>query len=110
QKVGSSKGMVRYFIHMDNPEKYQYSIDDVVGHNGADIASYFELSATNRLTIMKDIVSYIYDNRIDNFADFLMLCIQENDDWFNVAVNSNTLAINKMLDAIWHKKQNKYNK
>ena len=25
QKVGSGRGMIRYFIHLDNPEKYQYS-------------------------------------------------------------------------------------
>ena len=27
QKVGSSIGMVRYFIHLDNPEKHQYPMD-----------------------------------------------------------------------------------
>lgn len=25
QKCGSAKGLVRYMVHMDNPEKYQYS-------------------------------------------------------------------------------------
>ncbi|WP_142972254.1 Rep family protein [Enterococcus durans] len=30
QKVGSGRGMIRYFIHLDNPEKYQYSRDEFV--------------------------------------------------------------------------------
>ncbi len=107
QKVGSSKGLVRYMVHLDNPEKYQYDMTDIVGHNGADVSSYFELTATNRLSCMKEIITYIYDNKIDNYSDFLMICISNSDNWFDIAINHNTLAINKMIDAIWHKKRGK---
>ena len=105
KKVGSSKGLVRYMAHLDNPEKYQYSVDEIIGHNGADVASYFELSMTNKLSLMKDIVKYIFDEQIDNYADFLMIAIETSDDWFNIAINHNTLAINKMIDAVWQKKK-----
>lgn len=104
-KVGSSKGLVRYMVHLDNPEKYQYGLDEIKAHNGADIASYFELTATSRLTCMKDIIKFIFENEVDNYADFLMLCIEVNDDWFNIAINHNTLAINKMIDAMYQKKK-----
>ncbi|WP_153832141.1 Rep family protein [Fundicoccus ignavus] len=106
QKVGSGRGMIRYFIHLDNPEKYQYSRDEIVAHCGADVESYFELTKTNKLNVMKDIITYIYENKIDNYADFLMICIQHSDDWFDVATNYNTLAINKMIDGMWLKKKN----
>lgn len=105
QKISSAKGLVRYMIHLDNPEKFQYSRSDIVGHNGADVASYFELTATNKLMIMKDIVRYIYENEVDNYSDFLMYCIENKDAWFDVAINSNTIAINKMIDAVWQKKK-----
>lgn len=39
---------------------------------------------------MKNIITYIYENRIDNYADFLMICIQYADDSFGVATNVNT--------------------
>lgn len=106
QKIASGKGLVRYMIHMDNPEKFQYSKSEIVGHNGADVESYFELTATNKLVIMKDIIRYIYENEVDNYSDFLMHCIEYDDDWFDIAINSNTLAINKMIDAVWQKKRN----
>lgn len=48
QKVGSGCGMIRYFIHLDNPENYQYSRDEIVAHCGADVESYFELTKTNK--------------------------------------------------------------
>lgn len=107
RKVGSARGLVRYMIHMDNPEKYQYDKSDIIGHNGADVESYFELTATNKLMLMKDMVTYIYKNEVDNYGDFLMTCIEESDEWFDIAVNSNTLALNKMIDAMWQKKNKK---
>lgn len=104
RKVGSAKGLVRYMTHMDDPDKYQYEKIDIVGHNGADVESYFELTATNKLVMLKEMVTYIYKNEIDNYGDFLMMCIEESDEWFDIAVNSNTLALNKMIDAMWQKK------
>ena len=104
KKVGSARGLVRYMAHLDNPEKYQYSRDEIIGHCGADVESYFELTKTNKISLMKDIITYIYDNQIDNYADFLMICIYHSDDWFDIAINYNTLAINKMIDAVWQKK------
>ncbi|MCC9871447.1 hypothetical protein HK153_00770 [Streptococcus agalactiae] len=71
----------------------------------ADVASYFELTMTNKLALMKDIVLFIYEKQIDNYADFLMICIETSDEWFNIAINYNTLAINKMRDAVWQKKK-----
>lgn len=106
KKVGSARGLVRYMAHLDNPEKFQYGIDEIIGHNGVDVAEYFKMTATNKLTVMKDMINYIYEYKIDNFADFLMICIEESDDWFDVAVNSNTLALNKMIDAVWQKNRN----
>ena len=35
-----------------------------------------------------------------------MICIKHSDDWFDVAINYNTLAINKMIDGMWLKKKN----
>lgn len=105
RKVGSSRGLVRYMIHMDNPEKYQYDIEEIKAHNGADIDSYFELTTTSRLSVLREMVIYIRDNQVDNFSDFVMVCIEKSDDWFNVAMNSNTLSLNKVIDAEWQKKQ-----
>lgn len=105
KKVGSSRGLVRYMIHMDNPEKYQYDINDIKGHNGAEVESYFELTPTNKLSVLKDMVIYIRDNQVDNFSDFVMTCIEKSDEWFSVAMNSNTLGLNKVIDAEWQKKQ-----
>lgn len=104
QKVGSAKGMVRYFAHLDNPEKHRYDVNDIIPHNGADIADFFKLSTSQNLSAVKDIFRFIKKKNIDNYVDFLDYCLEYgNDDWFDIAINHNTLAINKMLDAMWQK-------
>lgn len=109
QRVKNPKGMVRYLIHMDNPEKYQYKREDIKCVGGADIDKYFELSMSSRMIILWEIVEFIKENEIDNFADFIAFCIETgNRDWFDVAMNHNTLAINKLIDSIYQKHHPKF--
>ena len=48
QKLNSVKAMLRYFCHMDNPEKFQYSRDDIIGHGGLDVDDLLRPSASAR--------------------------------------------------------------
>ena len=109
QRVKNPKGMVRYLIHMDNPEKFQYKREDIKCFGGADIDKYFELSMSSRMIILWEIVEFIKENEIDNFADFIAFCIETgNRDWFDVAMNHNTLAINKLIVSIYQKHHPKF--
>lgn len=111
QRVKNPKGMVRYLIHMDNPEKHQYKREDIKCYGGADIEQYFELSMSSRTEIFGDMADFIMDSEIDNYADFLLYCRKYNEkDWFDIAVNHNTLAINKLLDAMYQKHNPKFEK
>lgn len=109
QKTANTKGLVRYLIHMDNPEKYQYKRDEIVCHSGADVGEYFALSSSSRRAVLWEIVEFIKENEIDNFSDFIGFCLEtDNRDWFDVAMNHNTLAINKLLDSIYQKNHPKF--
>lgn len=104
QKTANAKGLVRYLIHMDNPEKYQYKRDEIVCHCGADIEEYFALSSSSRRAVLWEIIEFIQDSRVENFSDFIGFCLEtENREWFDIAMNHNTLAINKVIDSIYQK-------
>lgn len=107
QRVESARGMVRYMVHLDNPEKYQYDVKDIKAHGGADIDTLMKPTATNRLQTLKEIITYIHDNQVTNFMDLLMYTIQNNDDWFNIMADYNTLVITKAIDAQWQKSKAK---
>ncbi|MGZ7899602.1 Rep family protein [Ligilactobacillus salivarius] len=104
QKTANPKGLVRYLIHMDNPEKYQYSREDIVCHSGAEVEQYFQLSSASRLQILKEMIIFIKDSRFENYLDFLAYCIENGEDeWLDIAVNHNTLALSKVIDSVYQK-------
>lgn len=105
QRVASLRGMVRYFVHMDNKDKYQYDKEDIEQHGGIDIDQYFQLSESQRSGCLREMSKYIIENEVDNFADFISYCISEapSDDWFDLAMNANTFAIKTLIDSMYHK-------
>lgn len=108
QKVPSPKGMVRYLVHLDNPEKYQYDRGDIKCHQGAEVESYFEESFNSRLETLAEIIEFIRDSQIENFMDFLSYCIDNNEkQWLNIAVNYNTLAIQAAINGVYQKRHPK---
>lgn len=100
QKVVNLKGQVRYLIHLDNPEKYKYSRDKIIGHCGADVDGYFQLSYSLKNELLWDMIKYIRENNVTSFAQFLGY-IQDSEqcDWFDVAMNRNTLALKTVIDS-----------
>lgn len=58
QSVSNVIGYLRYFVHKDDTEKYQYSVDDVVS-KGYDIKKIVESSyVMNNTDIINDLISY----------------------------------------------------
>lgn len=108
QKVSSSKGLVRYMIHQDNPEKHQYSREDIKGYNGFDVDSFFEISKSQRLDVLKEISVFVMDNDIVHFDDLVNYAIYQADspDWFEVISCHSTMYLNKLIDSVWQKQNN----
>ena len=108
KRCESARGLVRYMIHLDNPEKFQYEKSEIIGHCGADVESFFEMTATNRLDKLKDITRYVLDNHVTSFSDLVEYAITHDDDWFTILADKNTLYINKLIDSEWKKGNQKY--
>lgn len=104
QKIQNIKGAVRYLIHFDNPEKFRYNREDIRCHGGAEIDQYFQFSSSSRLQILKEMITFIKDSQLENLMDFLSYCIEEDEDeWFDIASNHNTLIISRAIDAVYQK-------
>ena len=89
QPVGSVRGIVRYFCHKDNPDKYQYTEDVVQCRNGFDPSDYFNLTVTQQKVIKKKLIEYIQDNDIEEYATLIdTLMIDELDDMFDIATQN----------------------
>jgi len=63
-KLESIKGMYRYHLHLDNPEKHQYDDRDRIFINGFDISQVNALTKTEIDKYKREILTFIEDNDI----------------------------------------------
>lgn len=102
QKTANPKGLVRYLIHMDNPEKYQYNREGIICHGGADIDQYFEMSSSSRERVLWDIMQFIRNEEITSYSAFIGYCQDtDNREWFSIATRYYTLAIRTLIDSVY---------
>lgn len=102
-KLESLRGMYRYHIHLDNPEKYQYDDRDRVLLNGFDPKSVDSLTATEIDKLTTEILAFIDDNDIFEYSDLLYeFRINDLTNMLNVA-KSHTILFNTYIRSRRHK-------
>lgn len=104
--VQSVRGYARYLIHLDNPEKAQYSENDVLELSGADYQSLIHLPQ-DRYSVIAEILDFCITNEIDSFAEVLIYAKDNRPEWFHVMCdNGANILINFLKSKVWTK--NKY--
>lgn len=104
QKVANAKGMVRYFAHMDNPEKCQYSKSDIVAHCGADLSELLEVTKTERYTLIREMMEFVNENGIIEMKDLLDYAMHEKfDDWFPLLCDNSAYIMDSYIKSNRHK-------
>ncbi|MCI5967272.1 MAG: replication protein [Tenericutes bacterium] len=98
-KLESIKGMYRYHLHLDNPEKYQYDDRDRIFINGFDVSNVNALTQTEVQKIMKDLTSLIIDNEIYEYADLLNLLLQNDLNNMFVVASSHTIYFSTFINS-----------
>lgn len=102
-KLESLRGMYRYHLHLDNPEKYQYDDRDRILLNGFDTNQVNELTRTEIDKLKKEIQQFIISNNIYEYSDLLIILL-DNDltQMWSVAAN-HTIFFNTFITSIRHK-------
>lgn len=80
-EVISTTGYARYLCHIDNPEKAQYSKDDVIAFGGADYLTTINCAEDN-LRIQDEILDFIDDNDILYFHNLIQIARKTNREWY----------------------------
>lgn len=104
QKVQNAKGMVRYFSHLDNPEKYQYDKSDIVAHCGADLSQLMEITKGERHTLIREMMQFVRDNQIVEMMDLLNYAMEERfTDWFPLLCDNSAYIMDVYIKSNRHK-------
>ena len=108
-KLESLRGMYRYHLHLDNPEKYQYDDRDRILLGGFDSNSVNALTKTEVDKYKKEILSFIVNNDIKEYCDLLTVLIDNDmNEMLSVATN-NTLLFNTFITSLRNKKKEEVN-
>lgn len=109
QPVVSRIGYLRYLIHRDNPDKYQYDVVDV--HTGCG-ASYDEATIlseseakNNVYSTMRDMIDYIDSNDVELYCDFARYCLSFKRSWFDILISPQGRVIDKYIKSLYWARQ-----
>ena len=101
EQVQSKRGYSRYLCHLDNPEKAQYSIDDVEALGGLDYESDIGI-VINKYKVICEILDFISANNIIYYSDIMDYARQNEPTWFRVLCDNGSYVIKEYI------KSNKY--
>lgn len=106
QRVHSVKSLVRYFLHLDQPDKHQYNASDLEVFGGVDIQELLRPSMSERYTMIADILDFIDNNELTEFTDLLRYArTDRREDWFPLLCDSSTYLISTYLKSRRHQKK-----
>ena len=104
-KLESLRGMYRYHLHLDNPDKYQYDDRDRILLGGFDPRQVDSLTATEVDKLTTEILAFIDDNDIIEYSDLLyQFRINDLVNMLNVAKN-HTILFNTYIKSKRHKEK-----
>lgn len=103
QKCLSAKGCVRYMAHLDNPEKHQYSVSDIIAHGGVDLAELLRPSSSERYAYIREMLVFVKENGITEFKDLLDYAYAERfDDWFPLLCDNSAYVVGQYIKSNRH--------
>lgn len=99
QPVKDMRGMARYLCHLDNPEKHQYDVDDVVSLGGLDYLAHLGSDADVDQAL-SEVMAFCRDNCVYSFADLCDFAAKHHRDWFRVITAKRTRAVIEYLKSL----------
>lgn len=104
QRCHDVRGAVRYFAHLDNPEKYQYDPCDIVGHGGFDIAAALQPTSSQRYELLNEMMDFVRSNGLVEFQDLCDYARSERrSDWFPMLCDNSTFIMQQYIKSQRHR-------
>lgn len=98
EPIKSVRAYARYLCHLDNPDKAQYSIGDVISCAGTDYNTIISL-ATDKYSAIGEMIDFCIQNDIVSYAELLLFAKTNREDWFRVLCDNGTLTMVQFLKS-----------
>lgn len=91
QSISSIKGSLEYLIHLNNPDKFQYSLDEVEGDLKNKLEDYL-LEAIPEHERFRDLLDIIYKERPKNLGSLVRLCL--DNGYYDLLKKNSYILVN----------------
>ena len=105
--VKDKRVAVRYLIHRDNPEKYQYDISEILEFGNADVLQFF-CEEKDEDKIIGEMMNWCKENECFSFAQFANFCSENKIDWFRILHSKKSYFFDKYLKSLSFEKRSKF--
>jgi hypothetical protein len=104
ERCHNAKALVRYMAHLDNPDKAQYLIGDIISHGGVDLAEMLRPSSSERYTIINEMITYIKTEHVTEFQDLMDYARStEFDRWFPLLCDNSSYIVGQYIKSQRHR-------
>lgn len=108
EKLASRSGYCRYLIHRDNPDKAQYSYNDIICIGNVDLDRTFG-NQYNKHECIKEMMSFINASNILMLSDLADYAAEYRpDDWFKIITDSSAYFLDKYIKSRSYKIEQLY--
>lgn len=79
QAVIDKGTLLRYFAHMDNPEKAQYNMDFIHAFGGLDTSALHKTSDSQKVLTLIEVMEYIFENNVHHYHKLVKYAFSTGD-------------------------------
>lgn len=98
--IHSARGYARYLCHMDNPDKFQYSKDDVTVYSGADYETLITLPES-KYDVIADIIRHCKEFNVVSFSEIVEYSMESKREWFRILCDSGAIIKEYLKSKSW---------
>ena len=107
-KCHNAKALVRYFAHLDNPEKASYRVSDIESHGGVDVNELLKPTSSERYNLIREMMLFVRDEDLTEFQDLVDYALgQRLDDWFPLLCDNSAIVMTNYIKSCRHRSKPK---
>lgn len=104
QRCNDTRGLVRYFLHLDHPSKAQYPRELITFGGGFDLENALKATATEEEDILDEMCDFIREHCVTEFFDFNDYVRTERKEW-RTTLRKNCFYLTQIIKSLRHKTQ-----
>lgn len=105
-RIESREGYARYLCHLDNPEKEQFDLDQVIELSGLVYRDNIG-APYNRTTVLREILDHVRTGGLFSFSDFVFWCADNNDTWFRALTSDCAYIVKEVMQSAYWTMKNR---